>query len=301
MREKAFDHVGFLQSVLAPEYDGPPLRMPYLTPYTAAAVSERYAALKGLPWEQQRGLFGPEATFYTADYHSAKFPRWRTVDGQAQYRCHPSGEAALLPLERSDVWIAHPFPETLCQHCGGLTFSSPAAWQTHVESWRHFENVMYPGETEEVLELIVDPRMIDGDAAFNALPKYEAFARMKRYTRFYEGQLERLRIESNWSTEDRANLESHAQFANERSALRRPGEYNDTDSGEDEITFTANDIACIVVGNALDGFQDGGPHSEIPGVPYSTPADLVFGGLAVLDPCGGSSSASTFMETLFQG
>lgn len=34
MREKAFDHVGFLQSVLAPEYDGPPLRMPYLTPFT---------------------------------------------------------------------------------------------------------------------------------------------------------------------------------------------------------------------------------------------------------------------------
>ena len=95
-------------------------------------------------------------------------------------------------------------------------------------------------------------------------------------------------------------MEELAEFANECSKNRQPGEFCDTDDGEDEIVFTPKDIAGTIIDKALEGFEECGPYAEVPGIPYTSAYDLVTEGL-LCDPCGGSTSSCTFMETMLGG
>ena len=90
-----------------------------------------------------------------------------------------------------------------------------------------------------------------------------------------------------------------ASFCNDSFADRGPGVFSDTDSGEHEHAVTAEEVAGIIEWHAVRGFEENGPFAEVPGIPYTTPFSLVFGGLVGCDPAGGSSSSMTFLESIF--
>ena len=272
-----------------PEYNGPPLRMPYLTPYTIAETKKKRDAFKALPHEQKEREGGWDK----------KFPRWRVVDGtaQTQYLCFPTGEAKLCPLKRHDVWVDHAFPEM--NRCG-VHITSLEQFEVYLNSWRHYEEHEYDGKATDFPETI-DPRKLDGQAAFDAMPKHEGYGRMQTYVDFYNSRIKRHLNMDTWTADDRKNMESFADFANLNFAAREPGEYDDTDDGEDEIVLSAEHVAQIIVGYALETFKEDGPYGEVHGVPYVTPFDLCFGSLSSCDPCGGSTSERQFLETLMGG
>lgn len=273
----------------APEYEGPRPRMPYLTPWSQAEVDKRHEALRALPIDDPRR---PN----WRDNEGWAFPRWRVTGGVSQYQCYPPSEAKLCPLQRTSVWVPHAFPK---MRCCGVEISSLAAFEAHASSWRHYETTQFGNGIELPQSELrtIDPRKLDGEAAFEALPKYEAFSRMKRYVRYYEYGIERHADADSWSENDRKKMESLAEFARESFADRYPGQYHDTDD-DDPLDVEASDIANAIVDSALSGFREVGPYAEVPGIPYSSVLDVCFGGLACCDPCGGSSSTQTFMETV---
>ena len=138
------------------EYDGPPLRMPYLTPWTQAEVKKRDRANYSAAWNSGRS-------------YAWKFPRWRDADGVSECRCYPSSEAKQCPLDRTDVWVKLPYPQSSC--CG-TPISSYAAFEAHLKCWRHYESVLEDDYSGVVDPTLTDPRMLDGQAAFDALPKF---------------------------------------------------------------------------------------------------------------------------------
>ena len=269
-----------------------------LIPFTTSDAKRKERAEHDAWWE--RRLSGK-----TAEYRKRQsVPRWRTLESVTQYRCYAANEAELSPLARTDVWVAHPFPESTCC-CMQLT--TPDEFHAHMKSWRHYTfcaNVQHPEDVADydvdAVYIDIDPRMVDGQAAFDALPKHVAFKRLKRYVDHINDALESRRDADTWSEYDHKNMERIVKAANDCFADRSGGEFNDTDSGEHEIVYSLKDMAEIVVGHALDTFKSGGPFVEIYGVPYLTVDELAAVGLMALDPFGGSSSSRTFMETLSQ-
>ena len=272
-----------------------------LIPFTTSDVKHKAEAEYDAWWERERA---DRQAGKMAKYGARRtcVPRWRTLENVTQYRCYAANEAELSPPARTDVWVAHPFPESTCC-CMQLT--TPNEFHEHMKSWRHYTfcaNVRHPDDVADydvdAVYIDIDPRMVDGQAAFDALPKQEAFERLKRYVDHINGKLESRRNVDAWSEYDRKNVELIVKFANNLFANRSAGDYDDTDSGEHEIEVTAEDVADIVVGHALDTFKSGGPLGEIHGVPYLTVDELAAVGLVALDPFGGSTSACQFMETL---
>lgn len=148
-----------------PEYDGPPLRMPYLNPWTVAEARKRKDAHRAMRLDAYLG-----AHHANWDHYPREFPRWRVADGVSQYRCYPSSEAKTCPLMRTDVWVPHPFPEA---RCCGMKLLSLKCFNEYSRSWHG-----RPCSSYEILDEPVDPRFFDPDA-FNALPRHGAFAQMR--------------------------------------------------------------------------------------------------------------------------
>ena len=171
-----------------PEYSGPRLRMPYLTPWTTAEVEKRCKALRALPWQDDRRPKSAEGW---------AFPRWRAANGRTEYRAYPVSEAKTCPAARTDAWVGATFPKS---RCCGVEIKSLQDFEAHATSWRHYENTKFPGlwagaDAPTIAEYI-DPRKVDGEAAFAALPKYEAYARMERYVGNYKHELKCLNDEA---------------------------------------------------------------------------------------------------------
>ena len=96
----------------------------------------------------------------------------------------------LSAAARTDAWVGATFPKS---RCCGVEIKSLQDFEAHATSWRHYENTKFPGlwagaDAPTIAEYI-DPRKVDGEAAFAALPKYEAYARMKRYVGNYKHEL----------------------------------------------------------------------------------------------------------------
>jgi hypothetical protein len=260
------------------------------------ATKEHEAWLERESAERKAGKF-PE---YRESARS--LPRWCVLAGESQYRCYAATEAHLCLLQRKDVWVAHPFPESTC--CG-LKLTNPDEYHAHMKSWRHYTFSAFADPEEETdvnaVYIDIDPRMVDGQAAFDALPKRVAFKRMQRYVDYMNEKLELRRDPDTWSDRERQNMDDIVKSVNANFANRSPSQYDDTDSGECAIELSVQDVVDIIVGHALDTFKSDGPLGEVHGVPYLTVDDLAHVGLIALDPFGGSSSARTFMETLYQG
>lgn len=166
-----------------PEYDGPPLRMPYLKPWMAADCEERTDAYEKHDGKMRLSAFlyqqGAIEILKPVPNIPREFAVWRVADGVSQYRCYPSSEAKTCPLRRTDVWVPHPFPEV---HCCGAKLVSLESFNEHSKSWRHFEmHGRIDGcDDDDKLGRVapIDPRFFEPDA-FNALPKHEAFTQMK--------------------------------------------------------------------------------------------------------------------------
>lgn len=285
----------------APSHDAK-LIPAHLNPFTISDAKLKAKAEHDAWWERESAErkagkpreFRPRCT---------SVPRWRTFEDVTQYRCYAANDE-LSHGARADAWVAHPFPETTC--CG-MQLTTPEEFHVHMKSWRHYtfhaaEDAEEPDDFDvDVVYVDIDPRMIDGPDAFSALPKHVAFKRLKRYVDHINEKLERRRNADTWSESDRLNIERIVKYANENFAYREEEQFADTDSGEREIEVTAQDVANIVVGCALETFKSDGPFGEIHGVPYLSVDDLAHVGLIALDPFGGSTSARQFMETLYRG
>ena len=316
-----------------PEYSGPRLRMPYLTPWTTAEVEKRRTAQDALR-RRAEVLQALGVPVIPKSAEGWTFPRWRVANGRTEYRTYPVNEAKTCPAARTDVWVGATFPKS---RCCGVEIRSLEDFEAHATSWRHYENNNYHPADAPLIAEYIDPRKVDGEAAFAALPKYEAYARMRRYVGNYKHELKRLDDEAspahtiaykrslcthltsraprtvcrnsnaavpptpqvNWSESGRAQMESLADHARE-SFSGGYGPFSDTDSDEGPVEVDAKDVANAIVHSALDGFAEVGPYAELPGIPYSSAMDVWFLGLANCDPCGGSSSTQAFMETLHQ-
>ena len=175
-----------------PEYSGPRLRMPYLTPWTTAEVEKRRKAQDALR-RRAEVLQALGVPVIPKSAEGWTFPRWRVANGRTEYRTYPVNEAKTCPAARTDVWVGATFPKS---RCCGVEIRSLEDFEAHATSWRHYENNNYHPADAPLIAEYIDPRKVDGEAAFAALPKYEAYARMERYVGNYKHELKCLNDEA---------------------------------------------------------------------------------------------------------
>lgn len=130
----------------------------------------------------------------------------------------------------------------------------------------------------------------------------------RRYVQRYEDGLARYPDEANWTQADRIEMEGLADHTREsvESELRFPaggGDHEPMDPDSDDLPYdydgnnmTADYIAEVIIDRALRVFREEGPYCEA--IPYSSPRDILVGGLASCEPCGGSSSSISFLCTV---
>ena len=155
------------QDPLLPAYDGPPLRMPYLTPENSGQGDRKI---------DDMGL---------------------------QHRCYPSAQRGRAPSERERVWVTTEFPVTCC----GARHASRAALEQHCLDMCHYERMQSARGNGRLPDSWIDPRLRLGQAAFTALPKREQYLRVHLYVAKVLPEIEVMSDPENWDVLDKANLE----------------------------------------------------------------------------------------------
>ena len=152
-----------------PKYNGPPLRMPYLSPvnlYYVQNTATRQISDEGL-----------------------------------QYRCYPS---AILKPEIDDlVWVTCTFPVTCC----GAQHATRAEFEEHIRDLRHYERMAQEHGVGWLPDVCVDPRLHRPNT-FDALGKREQYLRMRRYVDAILPRIHERCDPASWSVADKARLEA---------------------------------------------------------------------------------------------
>lgn len=248
------------QDPLLPAYDGPPLRMPYLTPENSGQGDRKI---------DDMGL---------------------------QHRCYPSAQRGRAPSERERVWVTTEFPVTCC----GARHASRAALEQHCLDMCHYERMQSARGNGRLPDSWIDPRLRLGQAAFTALPKREQYLRVHLYVAKVLPEIEVMSDPENWDVLDKANLERLSRqglaFLEELIAgANRDG--FDEDCFDELVACCRADLEPTAIGEHIcaavaEGFRAAGVYSEVPNVPYFSVRDFLTSGLAGCDPDGGSSSGA---------
>jgi hypothetical protein len=277
---------------LLPDYNGPPLRMPYLTPWTLKEWANRrhvhVMAQLMKPFEER------ERDAHCGSSHSDSALSKVTDDG-IQYRCYLTCQSNLkLTDRRTDLWTTQTFPITCC----GVQCTTRAEFEAHAKTVRHFEKMQGQRGAGELYPSLIDPRLRDGEAAFAALPRREQYLRLERFTTMVEREIMAFDNESEWDQADWRHLQRLSEGAIEHMQNILA---TDSDLGylEAECRMDCQPAAIghHIVASVLEAFGNSGMYEE-GRVPYASPRELLTAGLAGCDPCGGSCSERHFVTGL---
>ena len=249
-----------------PKYDGPPLRMPYLTPL---------------------------------DYVKNTAARQISDEG-LQYRCYPS--AILMPEIRVDdlVWITHSFPVTCC----GVQHATRAEFEEHILDMRHYERMAQEHGEGRLPDICVDPRLHRPNT-FDALGKREQYLRMRRYVDAILPRIHARCDPASWSVADKASLQAlssqglsfMAQIEDETDDVHKDEFFYELYEKCREMCQPTS-IGSYICDQVLESFKCSGVYVEVDAVPYFSVRDFLTSGLAACDPDGGSSSGKTWWSGL---
>ena len=257
------------QSPLLPKYDGPPLRMPYLTPNHWCT------------WRWK--------------------PTVRMTDEGLQYSCYPTAQEKLAV--RDEVWITCKFPVMCC----GFHHGTRSELEAHCLDMRHYERMQSESGQGRLNHACIDPRLTFGQEDFEALPKREQYMRMRRYVDAILSRIERRSDPANWDEYDMTNLrllsEHGLSFMNHIVRDAGPERIAEFDYLGDIVghcreACQPENIGAYICQQVLEGFEGSGVYTEVPEVPYYSVRDFITGGLADCDPDGGSSSGQTWWSGL---
>ena len=247
-----------------PKYDGPPLRMPYLTPL---------------------------------DYVKNTAARQISDEG-LQYRCYPS--AILMPEIRVDdlVWITRSFPVTCC----GVQHATRAEFEEHILDMRHYERMAQEHGEGRLPDICVDPRLHRPNT-FDALGKREQYLRMRRYVDAILPRIHARCDPASWSVADKASLQALSsqglsfmeQIEDETDDVHKDDFFYELYEECREMCQPTS-IGSYICDQVLESFKCYGVYVEA--VPYFSVRDFLTSGLAACDPDGGSASGETWWSGL---
>jgi hypothetical protein len=175
---------------------------------------------------------------------------------------------------------------------------------------RHFERIEDARGRGRLPDSMIDPRLLLGHDAFEALPKREQYMRLTVYVDAVLAEIVAYRDPEFWSAEDKEQLrrlsEAGLDFMAEIEAEVDPAVIdlswhcgiNFLHECRADCDPTA--IGEHVVASVLDGFvrMGKGVYSEAPDVPCFSVRDLLTSGLVRCDPDGGSSSGKQWWSGL---
>ena len=255
-----------------PKYDGPPLRMPYLTPITRNCV-----------WDPR---------------HRKNTASRQISDDGLQYRCCPS---SILNPEIDDlVWITRSFPVTCC----GAQHATRPDFEEHILDMRHYERMMEEQGEGRLPDICVDPRLHRPNT-FEALGKREQYLRMRRYVDAILPRIKARCDPASWSVTDKAGLQ--ALSSQGLSCMQDVVDETDDVHKDDyfyellercRLECQPNAIGSYICGRVLQSFECLGVYVEVEAVPYFSVRDFLTRGLAACDPDGGSSSGAQWWSGL---
>jgi hypothetical protein len=246
---------------LLPKYNGPPLRMPYLTPDDL------------------------DETFGGHTYA-------KISDEGLMHRCYPSAQRDRACRDRTGhVWITSKFPVLCC----GAQHASRADFEKHRRDIRHYERLQGERGLGQLPEIGIDPRLLLGQEAFEILSKREQYLRMRRYIDFILPEIKRRCDPANWDAADMANLQrlSREGLSYVKQLCRMPRNDDDDDEYFEELVNEArmscqpNAIGEHICNSVLEGFQTTGVYTEVADVPYFSVCDFLIGGLETCEADSG--------------
>ena len=249
-----------------PKYDGPPLRMPYLTP-----VNRYYVQNTATRQISDEGL---------------------------QYRCYPS---AILKPEIDDlVWVTCSFPVTCC----GAQHATRAEFEEHILDLRHYERMAQEHGAGWLPDVCVDPRLHRPNT-FDALGKREQYLRMRRYVDAILQRIHARCDPASWSVADKARLEALSsqglafmeQIEDATDDVKK-GDFFYELYGECREMCQPTSIGSYICDQVLESFKCSGVYVEVHAVPYFSVRDFLTSGLAACDPVRGLSSGKTWWSGL---
>ena len=249
-----------------PKYDGPPLRMPYLTPITSYHINNKVAR--------------------------------QISDEGLQYRCYPS---SILTPEIDDlVWITRSFPVACC----GAHHATRPDFEEHILDMRHYERMEHEQGEGRLPDICVDPRLHRPNT-FEALGKREQYLCMRRYVDAILPRIKARCDPASWSVTDKANLRalSSQGLSFMYEVVDRTDDVHKDDYfyelfEECRAMCQPTSISSYICGRVLESFECSGVYVEAEAVPYFSVRDFLTRGLAACDPDGGSSSGKTWWSGL---
>jgi hypothetical protein len=245
--------------LLLPKYNGPPLRMPYLTPDD---FDESYP------------------------YGGRTYAK--IGDEGLMHRCYPSAQRDRAWHDRTGhVWITSKFPVLCC----GAQHASRADVEKHCLDMRHYERLQGERGLGQLPEISIDPRLLLGQEAFEILSKREQYLRMRRYIDSILPEIKEQCDPANWDAADMANLQRLSRhglsFVDELCERSR---YDDNDNEYFEELIDEARMSCQpdaigehICNSVLEGFQTTGVYTEVPHVPYFSVRDFLIRGLQACD------------------
>ena len=249
--------------LLLPKYNGPPLRMPYLTPDD---FDESYP------------------------YGGRTYAK--IGDEGLMHRCYPSAQRDRAWHDRTGhVWITSKFPVLCC----GAQHASRADVEKHCLDMRHYERLQGERGLGQLPEISIDPRLLLGQEAFEILSKREQYLRMRRYVDFILPEIKRRCDPGNWDAADMANLQRLSRqglsFVKELCGMPRndddDDEYYEELVNEARMSCQPNAIGEHICNLVLEGFQTTGVYIEVPDVEYFSVRDFLIRGLETRNPISG--------------
>ena len=124
-------------------------------------------------------------------------------DNGLMYRCYPTAQQNRLPRNRTDhKWIISSFPVTCCGAC----HATREDFEEHLLDLGHYERMQGQRGNGQLPDSWIDPRLLLGEDAFDALPKREQYVRMRPYIDRILPAIEAKCDPTQWREADLANL-----------------------------------------------------------------------------------------------